>query len=136
MSSMWANNVKSKKTSKMWHQRALMIDTRKTRLVIESADVNPECAPLLTRSELVKIRQVPSCVDKAQPSVAVWDMQSELVETDQVPSSIDKSPISLAIQDFQFSVTYYSDPLEEQGKRWFGLQWLEQAFSDICAVLG
>jgi len=41
---MWAHNplltsiVKPKRLFKKWHDRALMIDTRKTRLVIENAD--------------------------------------------------------------------------------------------------
>jgi hypothetical protein len=36
---MWANNVKPKKAVKNWHGKALMIDLRKTLLVIDREDV-------------------------------------------------------------------------------------------------
>lgn len=57
---LWTNNGKPEKPSKpsrMWHRRALMIDTRKTLLVLESAYVKPECTPPLIHSELVKTEE-------------------------------------------------------------------------------
>jgi hypothetical protein len=54
----WADDMKLKNASKKWHRKALMIDTRKTMLVLESADVKSEYVPPLIHSELVKTEHV------------------------------------------------------------------------------
>ena len=126
--------MKRKKNCRTWQQRAWLIDPRKTKLTIVSADDYSEDVPPFANSEIVNAEQVPSCTVWPQPSVVVRGNQDELVEPEQVSSSIDKSPISLAIQGFQCSVTYYADPFEEQGKGWFSLHWLGQAITNICAA--
>ena len=148
MSSMWANsvwrtnNVKPKKPCKLWHNRALLIDLRKTRLIIEREDTNSKNARALknvlplTRSEPVKAEQAPSWIDKGQYNLAIQEIQNEPVETDQVPSSLDMNQVNWAIQEFQFSVTYYADSLEEQEKGRFSFHWLGEAFSHFFALLG
>jgi hypothetical protein len=45
MTSMWANNTKLKKASKKWHRKALMVDLRRTTLVIERGSVNSDHVP-------------------------------------------------------------------------------------------
>ena len=59
-----ANNVKTGKFYKKWHNRALLIDLRKTKLVIEDAD--PE--------------NVPSCRDQSQLNLTVSGSQPLVVE--------------------------------------------------------
>ncbi len=78
--------MKPKKNFGMWRQKALLIDTRKTRLIMESADVETDYAVPLVDSELVQIEQVPSCEHKTQYEMVVQEMQSESVEAEQVPS--------------------------------------------------
>lgn len=126
--------MKLKNTIKTWRLRALLIDPMKTRLIIETADVESRWAQPLSHNEFANTEQTPSCVDMSRSNVAIPEMQSELAEAEQTSSSIDESPILLAIQDFQSSVTYYADPLEEQGKGWFSLHWLGQALTNVFST--
>jgi len=70
MFSMWANNmlrannVKTGKFFKKWHNKALMIDIRKTKIVIDTTD--PENAP--------------SCTDQNQFNLEVPGSQLLIVE--------------------------------------------------------
>ncbi len=126
--------MKLKNTIKTWRLKALLIDPSKTRLVIETADVGSSAAQQLTHNEFANAEQASSFVDVSRSNVAIPEMQSELAEAEQTSSSIDESPILLAIQDFQSSVTYYADPLEEQGKGWFSLHWLGQALTNVFST--
>ena len=49
--------MKMKKASKKWHRKALMIDPRKTMLILESMDVKPEYVPLNVPNESVQTEQ-------------------------------------------------------------------------------
>jgi hypothetical protein len=66
-----ANDMKQKNASKKWHRKALMIDTRKTMLVLESADVKSEYVPPLIHSELVKTDLVPPLTRKRKVNPAI-----------------------------------------------------------------
>ena len=63
--------MKLKDASKKWHRKALMIDTRKTMLVLESADVKSECVPPLMHSELVKAEHIPPLTLKRKLNPAI-----------------------------------------------------------------
>jgi len=67
--------VKPKKPCKLWHNRALLIDLRKTRLIIEREDTNSKNVLPLTHSEPVKAEQAPSWIDKGQYNLAIQDTE-------------------------------------------------------------
>jgi len=68
--------MKLKGAYKKWHKKALMIDTRKTMLVLESLDVKPETIPPLIRSEPVETEQAPSAMDKSQPNPSAQELSA------------------------------------------------------------
>jgi len=63
--------MKLKNASKKWHRKALMIDTRKTMLVLESADIKSEYVPPLMHSELVKTEHIPPLTHKRKLNPAI-----------------------------------------------------------------
>ncbi len=54
---LWKNNLKTKNPSRRWHRRAWIIDTTKTKLVIEKVDTRSECTQPLMDNERARAIQ-------------------------------------------------------------------------------
>jgi hypothetical protein len=80
--------MKLKNASKKWHRKALMIDPRKTMLVLESADVKLEYVPPLMRSELIKTEHMPPLTHKKEFNPAIQKFfLSARHDTDCLPNA-------------------------------------------------
>lgn len=92
---MWTGNVKTEKILERWHERTLLIDLEKTRLVfVENEDAASNIAPAAIHSEVATTRHTP------QDVASVSFLRSEHIEIDQAWSSIDQNPFAQPSKSF------------------------------------